>query len=66
MYWPDDNDWYAADIVGYDPASKQHRLWYHIDEQYEVSRVPQYRQQQSPQSILRLSAVQSSCAFALF
>lgn len=35
MYWPDDDEWYAADVVGFDAASKQHRLWYHLDEQYE-------------------------------
>ena len=35
MFWPDDNEWYTADVVGYDAEARQHRLWYHIDEQYE-------------------------------
>lgn len=32
MYWPDDDAWYEADVTGYDSSSKQHKLWYHIDE----------------------------------
>lgn len=36
VYWPDDNEWYDADVTGYDPATRKHNLWYHADEIKEV------------------------------
>lgn len=35
VYWPDDDAWYDADVVGWDPESRKHKLWYHIDENSE-------------------------------
>ena len=28
MFWPDDNEWYTADVIEYDAETKQHRLWW--------------------------------------
>jgi hypothetical protein len=36
MYWVDDDEWYEADVTGFDPVSRQHTLWYHLDEVREV------------------------------
>ncbi|KAF6264248.1 hypothetical protein COO60DRAFT_1698474 [Scenedesmus sp. NREL 46B-D3] len=45
MFWVDDDEWYEADVTGFDPASKQHILWYHLDEvREEINLVEEQKQ----------------------
>jgi hypothetical protein len=45
MYWLDDDEWYEADVTGFDPDTKQHILWYHLDEvREEINLVEEQKQ----------------------
>lgn len=33
LWWPDDEEWYEAEVREYRPADGQHRVWYPEDEQ---------------------------------
>jgi hypothetical protein len=45
MYWVDDDEWYEADVTGFDPVSRHHVLWYHLDEvREEINLVEEQKQ----------------------